>query len=95
MVLCEESDPGDTSSSSCSNASSMVRKQSYCFDHTADNVVKATVDGINDRSHFFKSVVIGGPGPYLPFPSHSFLTPIGPTAWVLMLDCRCVDYNSR
>jgi len=39
-----------------------------------------------------KSLIIGGPGPYVPYPSHSFLTPIGPTAWLLMLDCRCVDF---
>src|SRR5579863_6502600 len=33
---------------------------------------------------------MGAEGPYVHHPSHSVLTPIGPTAWVLMLDCRCV-----
>jgi len=35
-----------------------------------------------------KSTLIGGQGAYLPYPSHSILTPIGPTVWLLMLDCR-------
>ena len=39
----------------------------------------------------FKSTIIGLKGEYIPYPSHSVLTPIGPTAWVLMLDCRRVD----
>jgi hypothetical protein len=38
-----------------------------------------------------KSTVIGVRGEYIPYPSHSLLTPIGPTAWMLMLDCRRVD----
>ena len=42
-----------------------------------------------------KSLIVGGPGTYVPFPSHSFLTPIGPTAWLLMLDCRYVDLQLR
>jgi hypothetical protein len=94
-VLLEESDLEDTSFSSCSNVSSTVRKQINFFNYGADSAAKVYVDGTDDRSHFFKSVVTGGRGTYVPFPSHSFLTPIGPTAWVLMLDCRCVDYNLR
>lgn len=52
--------------------------------------INASVDGVDDRpgAHPVKSLIIGGPGTYVPFPSHSFLTPIGPTAWLLMLDCR-------
>ena len=86
-----ELDLGHTFSSSFSSASSTVRERSYYFNSMTNRVAKATVDGLNDCSHVFKSLIIGGPGPYVPFPSHSFLTPIGPTAWVLMLDCRCVD----
>jgi hypothetical protein len=47
-------------------------------------------DGDNDPSHPIKSTIIGTEGPYVPYPSHSFLAPIGPTVWLLMLDCRCV-----
>jgi hypothetical protein len=59
--------------------------------------ISVHVDGVDDRSglHPVKSLIIGGPGVYVPFPSHSFLTPVGPTVWVLMLDCRCVRYNLR
>jgi len=65
-----------------------IGSRAYFFFLLFQCFINVTVDGLNDRSHVFKSVVIGGPGPYVPFPSHSFLTPIGPTAWVLMLDCR-------
>ena len=95
IALCEELDLGDTSFSFCSNASSTVRKQSYYFNHIADSAAKVTVDGTDDQSHVFQSVIIGDQGPYIPFPSHSILTPFGPTAWMLMLDCRCGYYNSR
>ncbi|KAI0274421.1 hypothetical protein BGY98DRAFT_1090604 [Russula aff. rugulosa BPL654] len=51
---------------------------------------------IGSRGYFFfllfqcssTSLVLGNQGPFVPFPSHSFLTPFGPTAWILMLDCR-------
>ncbi|KAI0303483.1 hypothetical protein B0F90DRAFT_1809674 [Multifurca ochricompacta] len=46
---------------------------------------------INDDrpgAHSVKSVIIGGQGTYVPLRSHSFLTCIGPTSWLLMLDCR-------
>ncbi len=95
IVLREESDLEDTSSSSCSSASSTVRRWRFYFNHIADSALIVIIDGTNDRSHVFKSIVIGVPGPFIRFPSHSFLTPIGPAAWILMLDCRCVDYNSR
>ena len=92
--LCEELDLGHTSSSSCSSASSAVRKYIYQFNHKADTPKKVPVDGTDDRSHVFKSALIGAKGPFVDYPSHSILSPIGPTAWILMLDCRCVDYNS-
>ena len=94
IVLREVLDLGHTSSSSCSSASSTVRKHIYQFNHRADSAEKVPVDGTDDRSHVFKSAVIGAKGPFVPYPSHSILSPIGPTAWILMLDCRCVDYDS-
>jgi len=45
-------------------------------------------DGLDDSRHPFRSTVIGGPGAYIPFPSHSFLSYLGPHAYILMLDCR-------
>jgi hypothetical protein len=91
-VLHEESDLEDISSTSCFNALSTVRKRSCHFNHITDSATKVDVDGMDDRAHVFKSVIIGRPGPYVRFPSHSFLAPIGSTAWILMLDCRWVDY---
>ena len=46
------------------------------------------VDGRDDRRHPFKSLIIGGDGPYVPFPSHSFLSWLGPHVQILLLDCR-------
>ncbi|KAF5330481.1 hypothetical protein D9619_005986 [Psilocybe cf. subviscida] len=47
-------------------------------------------DGVNDAPgrHVYKSVVIGEMGPYVGFPSHSFLPRLGPKVYLLMLDCR-------
>jgi hypothetical protein len=50
----------------------------------------AKIDGIDDKKHMMSSLVIGGPGAYIPYPSHSFLTDMGPDQWMLMLDCRSV-----
>lgn len=48
------------------------------------------VDGRDDQPglHAFKSLIIGGQGPYVPFPSHSFLSYLGPKCYILLLDCR-------
>ncbi len=92
FVLHDESDLEDTSSTSCSNALLTVRKRNCHFNHIADSATKVDVDGTDDRAHVFKSAIIGSPGPYVRFPSHSFLAPIGSTAWILMLDCRWVNY---
>ncbi|KAI0329832.1 hypothetical protein GY45DRAFT_827575 [Cubamyces sp. BRFM 1775] len=50
--------------------------------------INVEVDGIDDRHHPFKSLIIGGPGPYVPYPSHSFLASLGPQVAILLLDCR-------
>ncbi|KAF8580672.1 hypothetical protein K439DRAFT_1648118 [Ramaria rubella] len=38
--------------------------------------------------HSFQSTIIGGNGAWIPYPSHSILTYMGPKVWMLMLDCR-------
>ena len=48
------------------------------------------IDGRDDRNHPFKSLIIGGGGAYIPYPSHSFLTYLGPHVQMLLLDCRFV-----
>jgi len=49
------------------------------------------IDGVDDRpgKHLNRSVIIGpSNGPYIPFPSHSFLGYMGPQTYILLLDCR-------
>jgi hypothetical protein len=86
---------GDTFSFSCSNASSTVREKGYPRTSLAHSAVPVSLDGLDDQlgAHPIKSLIIGGQGTYVPFPSHSLLTPVGPTVWVLMLDCRRVKHN--
>lgn len=41
------------------------------------------------------SSIVGNMGPYIPFPSHSFLSYMGPNVWMLMLDCRAERTKAR
>ncbi|KJA20267.1 hypothetical protein HYPSUDRAFT_68674 [Hypholoma sublateritium FD-334 SS-4] len=52
--------------------------------------IQVEVDGVQDApgQHAFRSLIIGEPGPYVRFPSHSFLSRLGPRVYILMLDCR-------
>lgn len=51
------------------------------------------VDGVQDfpGKHVYQSLIIGEPGPYVRYPSHSFLPRLGPQVYMLLLDCRCVQ----
>lgn len=40
------------------------------------------------NTHPSKSCIIGGEGAWIPFPSHSFLSYLGPRVYILLLDCR-------
>ena len=52
--------------------------------------VSDKVDGTNPQvnTHVVKSMIIGGPGAWIPFPSHSLLVYLGPKVLMLALDCR-------
>ncbi|PPQ81212.1 hypothetical protein CVT25_015736 [Psilocybe cyanescens] len=52
--------------------------------------INIEVDGVQDTpgKHVYKSLIIGEPGPYIRFPSHSFLPRFGPKVYMLLLDCR-------
>ncbi|TFK27403.1 plasma membrane protein [Coprinopsis marcescibilis] len=53
--------------------------------------INPEVDGFSDvpGGHFYISLVIGPEnGPFIPYPSHSSLSRMGPKEWILMLDCR-------
>jgi hypothetical protein len=81
-----------TSSSCCSSASSTVRDL-YLVRSGADVSSRSQtveVDGRDPTRHPFRSLVIGGNGSYVPFPSHSFVTYLGPQVYMLLLDCRSV-----
>ncbi|KAI0350240.1 hypothetical protein OH77DRAFT_1431241 [Trametes cingulata] len=65
-----------------------IGSRGYFFFLLFQCFINIEVDGIDDRHHPFKSLIIGGPGPYIPFPSHSFLTWLGPQVHMVLLDCR-------
>jgi hypothetical protein len=64
-------------------------------DFGAKTEIIAAVDGVDDGpgKHVSKSLIIGGNGPYIPFPSHSFFAYLGPKTSILLLDCRYVEQN--
>ncbi|SCV66988.1 BQ2448_5634 [Microbotryum intermedium] len=48
------------------------------------------IDGLPTTfgQHPSKSTIIGGPGAWIPSPSHSFLSYLGPQVYICLLDCR-------
>ncbi|SCZ95844.1 BZ3500_MvSof-1268-A1-R1_Chr8-1g09834 [Microbotryum saponariae] len=48
------------------------------------------IDGLPTTfgQHPSKSTIIGGPGAWIPTPSHSFLSYLGPQVYICLLDCR-------
>ncbi|KAI0695432.1 hypothetical protein C8T65DRAFT_744000 [Cerioporus squamosus] len=65
-----------------------IGSRGYFFFLLFQCFINVDVDGKDDRRHPFKSLIIGGDGPYIPYPSHSFLTWLGPQVHILLLDCR-------
>ncbi|ORY35022.1 putative plasma membrane protein [Naematelia encephala] len=56
-----------------------------------------TVDGTNPTpgTHPIKSLIIGAPGAWIPFPGHSILVYMGPQVLLLAIDCRAERKLSR
>lgn len=73
-----------------SSVFSTIGSRGYFFYLLFQNFINIEVDGVDDRPgmHSNKSVIIGQQGPYIPFPSHSFLSYLGPNCYILLLDCR-------
>ncbi|EPQ58419.1 hypothetical protein GLOTRDRAFT_36442 [Gloeophyllum trabeum ATCC 11539] len=67
-----------------------IGSRGYFFFLLFQCFINPEVDGLDDGlgKHVNKSLIIGGPGPYVPYPSHSFLSYMGPNVWMLLLDCR-------
>ncbi|KAF8491943.1 hypothetical protein JB92DRAFT_2797405 [Gautieria morchelliformis] len=69
---------------------SKIGSRGYFFYLLFQCLIVTEVDGVDrtPHAHTFRSQIIGGDGAYIPFPSHSILTYMGPKVWMLMLDCR-------
>ncbi|KAJ7098064.1 hypothetical protein B0H15DRAFT_773302, partial [Mycena belliarum] len=68
-----------------------IGSRGYFFFLLFQCFINVEIDGVDDRpgKHSNRSVITGvGNGPYVPFPSHSFLGYMGPQTYILMLDCR-------
>lgn len=51
-----------------------------------DNI--SNTDTSNPNPSIFRSLIIGGPGSFIPYPTHSLLTYMGPKQYMLLIDCR-------
>lgn len=68
---------------------SHVGSRGIFFYHLFQLFIVNEVDGTDaSRPHPNQSIIVGGPGPYVPFDNHSFLIWLGPTVRMLLLDCR-------
>ncbi|KAJ7109226.1 hypothetical protein C8R44DRAFT_280276 [Mycena epipterygia] len=68
-----------------------IGSRGYFFFLLFQCFINVDVDGLDDRpgKHLNRSLILGvSNGPYIPFPSHSFLGYLGPQTYILMLDCR-------
>ncbi|KAH9923948.1 uncharacterized protein BXZ73DRAFT_50764 [Epithele typhae] len=65
-----------------------IGSRGYFFFLLFQCFINVDIDGKDDRNHPFKSLIIGHTGPYIPYPSHSFLSYLGPHVQILLLDCR-------
>ncbi|KIJ16745.1 hypothetical protein PAXINDRAFT_180062 [Paxillus involutus ATCC 200175] len=78
-------DPDDLQ---CSPVFKAIGVRGYFFYLLFQCFINPYIDGLDDRSHPFKSLILGSQGPYVGLPSHSFLAYMGPQVRILMLDCR-------
>jgi len=69
---------------------SFVGSRGYFWFLVFQLFVVDAVDGTNPTpgTHTLKSLIIGGPGAWIPFPSHSLLVYLGPKVSLLAIDCR-------
>ncbi|KAJ7285690.1 hypothetical protein C8J57DRAFT_1285547 [Mycena rebaudengoi] len=69
----------------------LIGSRGYFFFLLFQCFLNVDIDGVDDRpgKHLNRSAIIGvSHGPYVPFPSHSFLGRMGPQTYILLLDCR-------
>ncbi|KAI0050058.1 hypothetical protein FA95DRAFT_1677081 [Auriscalpium vulgare] len=87
LNMADDHDPDDLMKSPIF---STIGSRGYFFFLLFQCFINIELDGTSDApgSHWCKSLIIGGPGAYIPFPSHSNLSYLGPTSYILLLDCR-------
>ncbi|TCD65630.1 hypothetical protein EIP91_002435 [Steccherinum ochraceum] len=85
LNMLDDHDPDDLMRSPVFNT---IGSRGYFFFLLFQCFINPEKDGLDGQRHPFKSIVFGGPGPYIPFPSHSFLSYLGPHSAILLLDCR-------
>ncbi|KAF5391297.1 hypothetical protein D9757_001947 [Collybiopsis confluens] len=66
----------------------VLSRQFAKLTHLSNCFINVEIDGLDSRSHVNKSIIFGAPGPFVGFPSHSFLGYLGPQTSILLLDCR-------
>ncbi|KAI0691176.1 hypothetical protein BC835DRAFT_1407314 [Cytidiella melzeri] len=72
-----------------------IGSRGYFFFLLFQCFINVETDGLDVWRHPFRSLIIGGPGPFIPFPSHSFLSYLGPQVYILLLDCRAERKKSQ
>ncbi|KAJ3985530.1 hypothetical protein F5890DRAFT_1572885 [Lentinula detonsa] len=85
MNMCDDHDPDNLQNSPIFRT---IGTRGYFFFLLFQCFINVEVDGIDDKNHINSSIIIGAPGPYVGFPSHSFLGNLGPQTSILLLDCR-------
>ncbi|PKI85511.1 hypothetical protein MVES_000698 [Malassezia vespertilionis] len=83
--------PDDLMKSPVFNA---IGSRGYFFYLLFQMFMNDEVDGVSNEDTSdpnpspFSSLIIGGPGAYIPFPTHNLLVKLGPKQYMLLLDCR-------
>lgn len=71
-----------------------IGSRGYFFYLLFQQFINNDVDGIRNEAMetnqrtAFRSVIIGGPGAYIPYPTCNLLVYLGPKEYMLLLDCR-------
>jgi hypothetical protein len=69
---------------------SAIGARGYFWYMLFQNLYVPEVDGtsLDKTNNAYKSLIIGGKGEYIPYPSQSYLSYLGPNQYILLLDCR-------
>lgn len=67
-----------------------ICKRGYFFYLLFQQFMNDELDRItpNTDNETFRSLIVGGPGAYIPYPTHNLLVYLGPKQAILLIDCR-------